>query len=159
MAGSLYGHFDVNGFWRIHCKIRFDDEVDPRPDIIDLVIDSGAEISILSPDDAEKLGKGYDTLPTNNQRSIGNSGKCNSRILIGASFVFECPGEDREIIETLSELRVPDPNSWARPYSLLGLDILNKYRIIVDYRDKKVILKLKKPISRPLIAKIDFHKN
>jgi len=128
----------------------------PRSDIIDLIIDSGAETSILSPDVAKTLGKGYDALPDNDKREIGNSGECYSKVLMGASFIFECPADNSEIVETLPKLRVPDPNSWKRNYSLLGLDILKKYRIIADYRRRKVILKLNRSLPCPIIANVDF---
>lgn len=159
MAVILYGSFDVYGFWQIDCKIQFNGEMHPRPDIINLKIDSGAETSVLSPDVAEKLGKGYDALPTCDEGSIGGSGECNARVLTGASFIFYYPAEDREIVETPPKLRVPDPDSWQRNYSLLGIDILNKYRVIADYRRRKVVLKLNKPIPHQLIANVDFHKD
>ena len=129
--------------------MQFNGETHPRPDTINLMIDSGAQTSVLSPDIAEKLGKGYDTLPTCDG-SITGVGTSKYRVLAGASFIFHCPAENREMEETPPELRVPDPKSWQRHYSLLGQDILKRYRVIGDYGRRKVMLKLNKPISHPL---------
>jgi predicted aspartyl protease len=109
----------------------------PRIEVpIRLYVDTGASRTIVNTLDAEKIGINYSRLDKSPYQLTGMGGSLDAYFLYDCTLIF---GEN-EIIEDLDHILVAKPPQNAIAYlsSLLGLDVLRKYRI--SFTDEKVIL-------------------
>jgi len=112
------------------------------------MIDSGSQITLLSPNFAKKIGLGFDTLSAINEIPIGGSGKCTARLLPIAEIILR--GTD---YLTKCRMYVPNPKCYARRgWSLIGQDVLRQFNLKSDNKTGKIMLI---PISS-LTAPVQF---
>ena len=102
---------------------------------MDLLIDTGATKTTILDKDAISLGISYSKLTKSKQPLLGVGGTVETHIAKDAELYFRTE-DGSEHKEELSELLVvrhgdPAPNIMRIP-SVLGRDILNKYRLIFD---------------------------
>ena len=100
-----------------------------------LLVDTGADRTILSPLDARRLGRelGIDIARLRRgDRSTGVGGQTETRVIEAVilldSFSTSLP---LHILDPASELRIP---------SLLGRDVLSRFALIVEQRTDRVLL-------------------
>lgn len=110
---------------------------------VDLLIDTGATKTTILDKDAISLGLSYNKLTKSKQRLLGVGGSVETHIAKNAELYFRAE-DGSEHKEELSELLVakhgaPDANIMRIP-SVLGRDILNKYRLIFDRSRGQVAL-------------------
>ncbi len=146
MTTEIKGYIAKDGFWRINAKLYLNDECHDKP--IKFIIDSGSQITLLSPNFAKKIGLGFDTLSAINEIPIGGPGKCTARplpkveiILKGTDYLTQC------------RMYVPNPKCYKkRGWSLIGQDVLRQFNLKSDNKTRKIILI---PISS-LTAPVQF---
>lgn len=102
---------------------------------IELLIDTGATKTTILDRDAITMGIPYNRLPRLKQPLLGLGGVVETYVAKDAEIYFRADG-DAEHRESISELLVVkhanvDHNIMRIP-SVLGRDILNKYRLIYD---------------------------
>ena len=137
MKTEQKGYISQDGLWRICAKLYINGEV--HSDKIEFIIDSGSEITILSPDLAEDIGIRFETLSTKNEMDIGNSCDCNARELPGIDIILDPVDDDDPL--TLCKMYLPDPERWKRKdYSLIGQDVLRQFNITSDNKHKTITL-------------------
>ena len=131
------GSISQNGFWGISAKLcKKGEPIEPE---VNFIIDSGSEISILSPNIANSIGIKFNNLPSDSEIDIGNSGKCLARRLNDFDIILDHDDESDEFI-VICKMYVPDEN-WKRPdFSLIGQDVLSQFDIKSDIRNKSILL-------------------
>lgn len=110
---------------------------------LDLLIDTGATRTTILDNDAISMGISYDKLTRSKQSLLGLGGLVETYIAKNAKLHFRAQ-DDSEQIEDLRELLIvrhthPDANIMRIP-SVLGREILNKYRLIYDKAKKEVVI-------------------
>ncbi|MFQ5761498.1 MAG: aspartyl protease family protein, partial [Candidatus Bathyarchaeia archaeon] len=104
---------------------------------IELLIDTGATRTTILDKDAITLGIPYSKLPRLKQPLLGLGGLVDTSVARDAEMYFksESGQEHKELVEELLVVkhRRVDENIMRIP-SVLGRDILNKYRLIYDKR-------------------------
>ncbi|HXV45283.1 MAG TPA: hypothetical protein VD736_01275, partial [Nitrososphaera sp.] len=106
-------------------------------------VDTGSSKTIVNDLDAYRMNLSYEGLDTPPANLQGVGGFVDSFLLKACSLVF-ITSSGNELIERLPEVYVLrhenfNPNDRDQLPSLLGLDVLRKYRI--NFKSKKVILK------------------
>jgi hypothetical protein len=102
---------------------------------ISFLIDTGADRSLLHPDDGIRLGIDYANL-TGNAESVGIGGICQN-FVEPAWFVFSEPKRFLYIHFVDLAISPPAPERMQLP-SLLGRDILDKWRMIYNPIKKRL---------------------
>ena len=145
---------NVNKKVSISLPVVFED----KTDIINFVVDTGASVTTLGFLDLEKLtGRNAKELPRNDQPVMGIGGNVDSRILKGRFLILSPEGEivkeDSHIVTTVPKLKrggrkLDLQNPKVRRYlgtvfpSLLGMDIISKGILHIDFRNNEVYLEI-----------------
>jgi hypothetical protein len=106
---------------------------------VSFLVDTGADVTVLMPKDAMKLGVDYSLLgkPTK-ARGVGASAKCYR-----VEAMVSLRDEDDEPISHRIILAIIEPDSKGANMgmpSLLGRDIINEYRMIFDAYSSRLYL-------------------
>lgn len=132
------GYLAKDGLWKICVKLCIEGE--PYKEKVEFIIDTGSQISILSPKIAKNIGYDFDTLSAVGAKGIGNSKECWARRLDNVDIILTHDVESEEFV-TLCEMYVPDPSQWQRDeFSLIGQDVLRQYDIISDNKNRIITL-------------------
>lgn len=138
MSITHIGYFADDGFWRIKAKLNYEGKT--KQNILDFLIDSGSATTIISPQDADEMGIGFDTLIDARETNLYGAGACKGReILNPIGIVFFENSEVENLVEPCIKIYVPDPEIW-KSGNILGLDILNRYNITTDIENNKIYL-------------------
>jgi hypothetical protein len=120
----------------------------PRLDIhgnISFCIDTGADRSLLLPTDGERLGIEFEML-ARTERATGIGG-VSENFVEGAIIAFPEPGRCLWIYETELAIAARRPELFAVP-SLLGRDIVNRWRMVYDPAADRLTLTVKSADAR-----------
>jgi hypothetical protein len=143
---EIKGHITKkDGLWRINAQLYFNDELDEK--MVEFIIDSGSEITLLSPNVAKRIGFSFDTLPVIDEIPIGGPGECTARYLPNVSIIFKG-------IDWITQCRmyVPNPKCWKkRGWSLVGQDVLRQFNLTSDNKNKRIVLKPISSITAPMM--------
>jgi hypothetical protein len=126
MGRTTVGRIE-SGWWMVKARLHCNGKIYPKE--IDFFIDTCAEYTVLSDQEAKPLGLGFDTLTGVEKIDISGAGKCMGRPLLNAGIVFS--GDDKIkgfFLEICPKILVPDPKDYHARCNLIGLDILKHYR-------------------------------
>lgn len=100
---------------------------------VHFMVDTGAAVSALMPNDSEGLGIDYAALPVEPRTYIGAGGIAYTRV-ISALLIFEEPGVGFYVYRNphLSVLEPRPEYRRASVPSLLGRDILNRWEMLYN---------------------------
>jgi hypothetical protein len=127
-----------NGWWMIKARLYYEGKTYQKE--LDFIIDSGAETTVLSDQDARKLGFGFDKLPNSYEAEMGGAGSCKGRPLFNAGIVFS-DDEIKNHMEPCIKIYIPDPETYRTGENLIGRDILSLYDIITNNESRIITLK------------------
>ncbi len=103
--------------------------------LVSFLVDTGADGSILMPADSTKLGVDFSKLRNPiESRGIGGVARGFEEICV---LTFSDKRYTYSYLLNHMEISARSKSSLALP-SLLGRDILNKWRLVTDYRSKKI---------------------
>jgi hypothetical protein len=110
---------------------------------LELLVDTGATKTTLLDSDARRLGIQHERLTALKRPLLGLGGLVQTYATRNARLVFksEDSSEHQEVLEELLVVRHSklDSNIMRIP-SVLGRDILNKYRIVYDKQNRFVLI-------------------
>lgn len=95
-----------------------------------MLFDTGADRSVLAPADANKLGIDYDLL-TDGSKSFGIGG--SATIYQETAFLAFGDPDDGRLFGYRINVGILDKKAGLRVPSLLGRDVINRWRVIYDY--------------------------
>jgi hypothetical protein len=105
------------------------------------LIDTGASRTIISDMDAIKLGIDHSLLPKSKAGTIGIGGVVDTYFIKNVKLIFKTQeGVHAEKLDEIFILKHKESDEKIKRIpSLLGRDILNKYKLLLDRRNNKVI--------------------
>ena len=119
----IRGYFSTDRTIRrpfVRCELEFPDHPDIRPARVELLVDTGADRTMLSPAMADRIGLNLDSLGTG-RRSTGIGGSVSTRIV-------ECQFTIQDYTT-----RMPVP-------AILGRDIMADFALFLEERTGRVLL-------------------
>ena len=137
---KIFGYFDPLGFARIKAKVICKNL--PQRDIRFLV-DTGAYRTTILNIDAERLGIDYSRLYKKEEGAIGIGGTADTYILEDVKLLFATEtGIHLEDLKTINVIMIETDDEYKikKLPSLLGIDVLNKYKLFVDKTNNQVLL-------------------
>ena len=127
----IRGYFSTVGATRrpfLYCALEFPNHPDIGTVGVELLIDTGADRTILSPIDAESMGLDTSTLDMG-RRSIGIGGETSTRAVQSKLTI---QGYSTPITLHIPEVRQPIP-------SLLGRDFMSNFAFFMEERTRRVL--------------------
>ena len=128
----IRGYFSTDRTIRrpfVRCELEFPDHPDIRPARVELLVDTGADRTMLSPVMADRIGLNLDSLGTG-RRSTGIGGSVLTRVV-------ECQFTIQDFTTQLGlqipEIRMPVP-------AILGRDIMADFALFMEERTRRVLL-------------------
>ncbi len=128
----IRGYFSTSGAIRrpyVYCDIEFPDHPGLGTVGVDLLVDTGADRTILSPFDAERIGLDLSTLNMG-RASSGIGGRASTRVVESH---LSIQGYTTSLMLHILEVRQPIP-------SLLGRDFMSDFALFLEDRTRRVLL-------------------
>jgi hypothetical protein len=153
MAIICNGYISDSGRWMIEARLFYNDIF--RPEFVSFIIDSGADISMLSPTHAMNLKIDIESLPRRRKNVSGlGGGECKVRKLY-AKFAFPISFDGRMsyLFEDCYELLIgeKDGKCWE---SIIGQDILKRFNLKANVKNHEIILVRQTIVKPPYIIPI-----
>ncbi len=127
----IRGYFSTVGAVRrpfLYCSLEFPEHPNVGASGVELLVDTGADRTILSPIDAEGMGLDASTLDVG-RRSSGIGGEVSTRVV---ESMLTVQGYSTPITLHIPEVRQPIP-------SLLGRDFMAKFALFMEERTGRVL--------------------
>ena len=128
----IQGYFVTIGITRrpyLQCSFEFPGHPDLHTTYVELLVDTGADVTLLSPIDAEDMGLHLSTLDIG-PNSAGVGGEISTRVVEARLNV--------QGYSTSLPLHIPDINHPVR--SLLGRDFMRDFALFMEERTGRVLL-------------------
>jgi hypothetical protein len=150
----VIAYIDEDGTWKTRTALFHNNS---PPDAYDkwfvVLIDTGAEKTVLSVPAAVGLGVDFNALPKSDKKIFGVAGHMmETWKLDKAGFLF-LNADGNYHLETCEDLLVAD--TWGEDYfGIIGRDLLNRFNIISDIETKKIYLNRIESINPELFKTI-----
>ncbi len=136
----VIAYIDEDGTWKTRVALFHNNS---PPDVYDkwfaVLIDTGAEKTVLSVTAAVGLGVDFKALPKSDKKIFGVTGHMMETWKLDRAGLLFLNVDGSFHLETCEDLLVAD--TWEEDYfGILGRDLLNRFNISSDIENKKIYL-------------------